>query len=56
VSEFEQIPFGSSEFADNPELRCFRDLFLWLSSSRVSASRWGVGQDVPLIPPGWARV
>lgn len=34
----------------------FRDLFLWLSSSLTSVSRSGVGQEVPLIPPGWARV
>jgi uncharacterized protein YegL len=34
----------------------FRDLFLWLSSSLTSVSRSGVGQEVPLTPPGWARV
>ena len=34
----------------------FRDLFLWLSSSLSSVSRSGVGQEVPLLPPGWARV
>ncbi len=34
----------------------FRDLFVWLSSSLSSVSRSGVGQEVPLLPPGWARV
>ncbi|MEO7335933.1 MAG: hypothetical protein ABIV63_05045, partial [Caldimonas sp.] len=34
----------------------FRDLFLWLSSSLTAVSRSGLGQDVPLPPPGWARV
>ncbi len=34
----------------------FHDLFVWLSSSLSSVSRSGVGQDVPLLPPGWARV
>ncbi len=34
----------------------FHDLFLWLSSSLSSVSRSGVGQEVPLLPPGWARV
>jgi uncharacterized protein YegL len=33
----------------------FRDLFVWLSSSLSSVSRSGVGQEVPLLPPGWAR-
>jgi uncharacterized protein YegL len=34
----------------------FKDLFVWLSSSLSSVSRSGVGQEVPLLPPGWARV
>jgi uncharacterized protein YegL len=34
----------------------FRDLFVWLSSSLSTVSRSGVGQEVPLLPPGWARV
>lgn len=33
----------------------FRDLFTWLSSSLGSVSRSGMGQEVPLLPPGWAR-
>ena len=33
----------------------FRDLFVWLSSSLSSVSRSGIGQEVPLLPPGWAR-
>lgn len=33
----------------------FRDLFVWLSSSLGSVSRSGVGQEVLLLPPGWAR-
>ncbi len=33
----------------------FRDLFVWLSSSLSSVSRSGIGQDVPLLPPGWVR-
>lgn len=33
----------------------FGDLFHWLSSSLSSVSRSGIGQEVPLLPPGWAR-
>jgi uncharacterized protein YegL len=34
----------------------FKELFVWLSSSLASVSRSGVGQEVPLLPPGWARI
>ena len=34
----------------------FRDLFSWLSSSLSSVSRSQVGQQVQLLPPGWAEV
>jgi uncharacterized protein YegL len=34
----------------------FHDLFLWLSSSLSTVSRSGIGRDVLLLPPGWARV
>jgi len=54
VSEFEQIPFGSSEFADNPEPRCPCLLLLDTSESMQGGPDQRAQSRAGLVYPGMA--